>query len=118
MTVQGRALGLPKSRSDAVRARRASKGRKVERGRNLKSIPRRRVGKPRKRVDISLSHEKGTTVQLPALPSMYRGARMISALLLMGIILLLRALLSSDVYLVGTPSISGTTQIGFAADAN
>lgn len=109
MTTSERALDFPQRRSDRVRARRARRVREVERVARPQPAERRKVRRPRRRYDLTLSPDTGVAMQLPAVPALSIGPRLLSAVLFAGALLIMRALLSSPTYRVGAPAIEGAS---------
>ncbi len=105
MTLGQRALGRPRTRAEQVRARRARQLRKVEPLANV-SKPRRRQ-RPRRRYDLAIPVELGAEVQLPAMPTIHAGARLLSALLLAASIWGLYQLFTAPVFQTRAVKIEG-----------
>ena len=84
MTATSRWLGGTRSRADRTRARRARLVADVEDldAIPLRKIPRRRKARPRKRFDFALPAQLGAQVQLPSIPVVRFGPRLLSAVLL------------------------------------
>lgn len=84
MTTTSRWLSGPRSRADRTRERRARVAADVEDldATPLRRIPRRRKARPRKRFDFALPAQLGAQVQLPSIPVVRFGPRLLSAVLL------------------------------------
>jgi hypothetical protein len=109
MTTQDRVIGIPRTRSDQVRQRRAKQvGIAQPVPRDVPSRPKlKRTRRPRRRYDVSLPVELGAEMQLPALPRVHVGMRLISGLLAVGMAWVIHFCLTSPNFLVGELTVSG-----------
>ncbi|MEJ2011988.1 MAG: FtsQ-type POTRA domain-containing protein [Anaerolineales bacterium] len=108
MSVGERTLGIPQSRADQVRARRARKEQRIERpGKLERQRPKKRSKRARRRYDLSLSQEYNTQIQLTALPAGYVGQRLFAGIVLVLAVLGLARFMSSPGYRVGPLEIEG-----------
>ena len=84
MTTTSRWLGGPRSRADRTRSRRARLVADAEAldAAPLRKIPRKRKARPRKRFDFALPAQLGAQIQLPSIPVVRFGPRLLSAVLL------------------------------------
>jgi hypothetical protein len=108
MTLSERPMESVRTRADSVRARRARVERTIEPAPRdvLKKRPRRRK-KPRRRYDVQLQPQQGTEVQLPALPVVRVGPRLLSAMLLLLLAWGLGEFISADRFLVQSLNVDG-----------
>jgi hypothetical protein len=109
MTSQDRVIGIPRTRSDEVRQRRA---RQVNIAQPVpeavSSRPKlKRARRPRRRYDVSLPVELGAEMQLPALPRVHVGIRLISGLMAVGVAWVIQFFLTSPSFIVGELAVSG-----------
>jgi hypothetical protein len=109
MTTNDRVIGIPRTRSDEVRQRRAKQATAAQQSpRALQPQPRsKRSRRPRRRYDVSLPVELGAEMQLPALPRVRVGIRLISGLLAVGAAWMIHFLLTSPQFLAGELTVSG-----------
>lgn len=100
MTVSESTLGQRGSRSDQVRARRARTTKKIERAAReiMPKQPQKR--RARRRYDVSISEEMGTEFQLPAVPTVRVGSRLLSFALLAVSIWGVQRIVASDSFKV------------------
>ncbi len=115
MTLSERSMESVRTRADSVRARRARVERKIEPAPRdvLKKKPRRRK-QPRRRYDVQLHPQQGTEMQLPALPMVRLGPRLLSAMLLLLLAWGLGEFLSADRFLVQSLNVSGNRLLSAA----
>ena len=107
MSVSERALGLPQSRADQVRARRARKEQRVERPEKFEAKRPRRTKRARRRYDLSLSQEHSTQIQFIALPAGYVGQRLFAGAVLILAVMGLVRFIHAPGYRVGPLEIEG-----------
>jgi len=107
MSVGERTLGIPQSRADEVRARRARKEQRVERPEKIQAEKPRRAKRVRRRYDLSLSHEYNTQIQLTALPAGFLGQRVFAGVVMVLAVLGLIRFINSPGYRVGPLEIEG-----------
>jgi len=115
MTLSEQPMESMRTRAENVRARRARVERTVEPvpRRELKKSPRRRRT-PRRRYDLQLRSQQGAEVQLPALPRLHMGPRLLSAGLLLLLAWGLGEFLSGERYLVASMEVSGNQLLSTA----
>jgi hypothetical protein len=114
MTTSDRALTNTRSRSERVRARRARLVREYQPAPPEERRASRRKKKPRQRHDLSLSVARGAEVQLPAMPAVHLGARLLSGMLLLLMILALWSVGSSEKFRVNLPEVTGNELLSSA----
>jgi cell division protein FtsQ len=109
MTTNDRVIGIPRTRSDEVRQRRAKQATVAQQApRALQPQPKtKRARRPRRRYDVSLPVELGAEMQLPALPRVRVGIRLISGLLAVSVAWCIHFLLTSPQFQVGQLTVSG-----------
>ncbi len=115
MTLREQPLEGMRTRADNVRARRARIERTVEPAprRVLKKGPRRRRA-PRRRYDVQLHAQQGAEMQLPALPMVRVGPRLLSAALLLLLAWGLGEFLSAERFLVDSMNVTGNQLLSVA----
>jgi hypothetical protein len=114
MTTSGRALTNTRSRSEQVRARRARLVREFQPAPPEERRTSRRKKKPRQRHDLPLSVARGAEVQLPAMPAVHLGARVLSCMLFLLMILTLWNVGSSEKFRVNLPQVTGNELLSSA----
>jgi hypothetical protein len=107
MTVAERLLGLPASRSERVRARRAQVLRTYEPASPLEPPRLRKRKSLRRRYDLTLPLEARPMVRLPAVPVVHWGPRLLSAAMLAVCLAGLRQVLASDGFAVAEAAVVG-----------
>lgn len=109
MTSQDRVIGIPRTRSDEVRQRRARQASIAQSMPDAVS-PRpklKRARRPKRRHDVSLPVELGAEMQLPALPRVRVGMRLTSGLLAVGVAWVIHFFLTSPSFTVSELAVSG-----------
>ena len=107
MTLGEQVLGRGSRRSDMVRARRAQTRKKIERaGIDIAPKPPRKR-RAKRRYDVSISEEMSTELQLPAVPTVRIGSRLLAIGLLALSIWGLQMLVDAEVFQVLQVSLSG-----------
>ena len=109
MTSQDRVIGIPQTRSDEVRQRRARQHSIAQPVPDaVPSRPKlKRARRPRRRYDVSLPVELGAEMQLPALPRVRVGIRLLSGLLAVGVAWVIHFCLTSPAFVVGELVVNG-----------
>jgi POTRA domain, FtsQ-type len=109
VTTTSRLLGGPRSRADRTRARRA---RLVTDNDDLdamplRKIPRKRKARPRRRFDFALPAQLGAQVQLPSIPVVRFGPRLLSAVLLACVLAAIQQALAAPAFRVAEAAVGG-----------
>lgn len=109
MTISSRLLGGTRPRSDRTRARRARLAAEADglEAMPLRKIPRRRKARPRKRFDFALPAQLGAQIQLPSIPVVRFGPRLLSAVLLAAVLAALQQAFASPAFVVAEASVQG-----------
>jgi hypothetical protein len=105
MMITDRALGKVRTRADRVRKRRARLTREIEPASRERRIKPRRKRQPRRRYDFALSTGIGVEAQLPAVPTVRVGSRLLTTILLIATLIGLVNALSSSFFQVGEAEI-------------
>lgn len=116
MTTNDRVIGIPRARSEEVRQRRAKQAAVAQQApRALQPQPKsNRARRPRRRYDVSLPVELGAEMQLPALPRVRVGVRLLSGLLAVGVAWMIHFLLTSPQFHAGELTVSGVQLLTLA----
>lgn len=109
MTSQDRVIGIPRTRSDEVRQRRARQVSIAQAVPDAVSTrPKlKRARRPKRRHDVSLPVELGAEMQLPALPRVRVGIRLVSGLMAVGVAWVIHFCLTSPAFTVSELTVSG-----------
>jgi len=109
VTTTSRTLGGPRSRADRARAQRARlvADREDLDGMPLRKIPRRRKARPRKRFDFALPAQLGAQVQLPSIPVVRFGPRLLSAILLVCVLAAIQQAVVAPSFRVAEAAVNG-----------
>lgn len=109
MTISSRLLGGTRPRADRTRARRARLAAEADglEAMPLRKIPRRRKARPRKRFDFALPAQLGAQIQLPSIPVVRFGPRLLSAVLLAAVLAALQQAFASPAFVVAEASVQG-----------
>jgi cell division protein FtsQ len=104
-----RMLGGSRNRADRTRERRARLAAEVDDLDvvPLRKIPRRRKARPRRRFDFSLPAQLGAQVQLPSIPVVRFGPRLLTAVLLAGVLAGIQQALAAPSFRVAEAAVSG-----------
>ena len=109
MTISSRLLGGSRSRADRTRERRArlvADADELE-AMPLRKIPRKRKARPRKRFDFALPAQLGAQIQLPSIPVVRFGPRLLTAVLLAAVLAAIQQALASPTFRVAEASVEG-----------
>jgi len=109
VTTSSRLLGGSRSRADQTRDRRArlvAEADELE-PMPLRRMPRKRKARPRKRFDFALPAQLGAQVQLPSIPIVRFGPRLLTALLLASVLAAIQQALVSPTFRVAEASVEG-----------
>lgn len=109
MTISSRLLGGSRSRADRTRARRARLVGEADELEvmPLRKMPRKRKARPRKRFDFALPAQLGAQVQLPSIPVVHIGPRLLTAVLLAAVLAAIQQALASPMFRVAEASVAG-----------
>lgn len=109
MTISSRLLGGSRSRADRTRERRARRVVEADEleAMPLRKIPRKRKARPRKRFDFALPAQLGAQVQLPSIPVVRFGPRLLTAVLLAAVLAALQQAIASPTFRVAEASVEG-----------
>lgn len=107
-----RVVGRARSRAQRVRDRQVEKRRRPELLLQRRKVRRRR--RLRRRYDVPLPVELGAEIQLPALPRLRTGPRLISAVLLSLNLWVLQGSLASAEFIVSKPQVEGMRMLSEA----
>lgn len=111
MSVDERALGLPRTRAERARSRRARQASVVEAPPRLHRAKPKRRKTLRRRYDLALPVELGAEIRLPAIPVIRPGPRLISAGMFLGTIWMLTTLLRSPGLVTAEASVRGNKML-------
>jgi hypothetical protein len=109
VTTTSRWLGGPRSRADRTRSRRARLVTDAEAmdAAPLRKIPHKRKARPRKRFDFALPAQLGAQIQLPSIPVVRFGPRLLSALLLACVVAAIQQAAVSPSFRVAEAAVDG-----------
>jgi POTRA domain, FtsQ-type len=109
VTTTTRWLGGARTRADRTRARRAPRVADLDELETvpLRKIPRRRKARPRKRYDLALPTQLGAQVQLPSIPAVRFGPRLLSSILLACVLVAIQQAVTAPSFRVAEAAVSG-----------
>ncbi len=109
MTTTGRLLGGERSRVDRARTRRARLVTDSDEldAVPLRKIPRKHKARPRKRFDFALPAQVGAQLQLPSIPVVRFGPRLLSALLLACVLAAIQQAATAPAFRVAEAAVGG-----------
>jgi len=109
VTITSRLLGGPRSRADRSRGRRARQVADADGldAAPLRKIPRKRKARPRKRFDFALPAQIGAQIQLPSIPVIRFGPRLLTVVLLTAVLAAMQQAVAAPAFRVAEASVEG-----------